>query len=256
MPGRRLLRNLTLPEGDRFVDAVSFLPPRAGADSIFSRDFLAATGKFAAVAGAFRKMYDDAPAKDPLSRLLYLDSKSNLPGDILTKVDRMSMAASLEMRAPLLDHELAEWAAGLESRWKVRAGQGKYLLRKLALRIGVPRSVLERPKQGFTLPLGDWLRGELKDEVPRLLLEPRSLQRGYVNRRAVERILDEHRRARRDHSGAIWLLLMFELWHRNFLEQAGRGYFAPAALHLTDPSSTVAGATVAPAAATPSERPI
>jgi asparagine synthetase B (glutamine-hydrolysing) len=130
------------------------------------------------------------------------------------------------------------------------------LLRKLALRIGVPRSVLERPKQGFTLPLVDWLRGELKDEVPRLLLEPRSLQRGYVNRRAVERILDEHRRARRDHSGAIWLLLMFELWHRNFLEQVGRGYFAPAALHLTDPSSPVAGATVTPAAATPSERPI
>jgi asparagine synthase (glutamine-hydrolysing) len=256
MRGRRLLNNLSLPEADRFLDSVSFFPLRTGRGSIFTGDFLASAAGLSPAYGPLRELYNQAPAEDPLSRLLYVDTKSNLPGDILTKVDRMSMAASLEMRAPLLDHEVAEWAAGLPARWKVRDGQGKFLLRKLARRVGVPSSVLERPKQGFTLPLVDWLRGELKNEVPRLLLEPRTLQRGYWNRRAVEHLLDEHARGRRDHSGGIWLLLMFELWHRNFLEQAGRRQPGQAAIRITERASALERSPLAPAVATPSERPI
>src|SRR6202035_1585385 len=154
-----------------------------------------------------------------LSRLLYLDSKTYLPGDILTKVDRMSMLTSLEARSPMVDHVFMEWATGLTSEWKMRGGEQKYILRKLALRVGVPREVLYRPKQGFALPLVHWTRHELKEMTLTVLLEPRTLQRGYFNPRAVRRLLDEHFRQRRNHAGRIWRLLMLELWHRNYLEK-------------------------------------
>ncbi len=244
-PGRRLLFNLSLPERDRFLDSVSFFPARAKGHSLFSDDFLATTAKLASPHEQFRQYYDHAPATDPLSRLLYVDTKTNLPGDILTKADRMSMAVSLELRAPLLDHVVAEWAAGLPPEWKSRNGEGKYLLRKLARRLGVPGVALDRPKRGFTLPLADWMRQDLKNDLPRLLLEPRTIQRGYWNRRFVERMLDEHYRSRRDYSGAIWLLLMFELWQRNFVEQSDRHEQAAAALRAYAPQKTAAAGAIA-----------
>jgi asparagine synthase (glutamine-hydrolysing) len=183
---------------------------------ILSEDFVAANG---APLRAFRECLDDAPAHDPLSRVLYLDSKTYLPGDILTKMDRMSMAASLEVRSPLLDHLWVEWVTTLAPRWKMRNGSQKYLLRKLAERVGVPSEVLNRPKRGFSLPLGHWMRNELKDMVQTILLEERTLQRGYIKPNGVRRMLNEHFDKRRDHSPRLWRLLMFELWHRNFLEK-------------------------------------
>jgi asparagine synthase (glutamine-hydrolysing) len=122
---------------------------------------------------------------------------------------------------PILDHLFVEWVTGLPVHWKARNGNGKYIFRKLAERVGVPPEVLYRPKQGFALPLVHWLRRELKDDLPRLLLEPRTLQRGYFDPQALRELLDEHFRGRRDHSGKIWVLLMLELWHRNFLEASG-----------------------------------
>ena len=172
---------------------------------------------------SFQDTFDAAPANDLLSRLLYLDTKTYLPGNILTKVDRMSMAASLEVRAPIIDHHVVEWAARLPERMKFQNGRGKGLLKKLAARVGVPQEVLNRPKQGFALPLVHWMRGELKDDLLPILLEPRTLGRGYFNPKAVRGLLDEHSRGRRDHSAQIWMLLMFELWHRNFLAPAIEG---------------------------------
>ena len=154
-----------------------------------------------------------------MSRLLYLDTKTYLPGDILTKVDRMSMLNSLEARVPMLDHVFLEWVTGLTAEWKMRDGGQKYILRKLAERVGVPREVIYRRKQGFALPLVYWIRHDLKDMVLSLLLDSSTLQRGYLNAPGVRRLLDEHFRGRRDHSPRIWRLLMFELWHRNFLGQ-------------------------------------
>ena len=165
------------------------------------------------------RYFDEAPAKDPISQMLYVDTKTYMVADILTKVDRMSMATSLEVRVPLLDHLFVEWATGLPVEWKLRGGQQKYILRKLAERVGVPREALYRPKQGFAMPLVHWIRNELKDLIMTVLLEPRTLQRGYFNPAAVRRLLDEHFRGRRDHSHEIWRLLIFELWHRNFLER-------------------------------------
>jgi asparagine synthase (glutamine-hydrolysing) len=216
--GRRFMFNSTLNDRDRYLDSISFLSAFGRERAVFSKDFLATCAASAPPDQLFRNYFSSAPAKDLLSHLLYLDTKTYLPADILTKVDRMSMLTSLEVRAPILDHVFVEWATRLPAYLKFQRGQGKYLLKKLAARVGVPREVLDRPKQGFALPLVHWMRGELKEELLSILLEPRSLQRGYFDGKGVRDLLDEHWRGRRDRSGEIWLMLMFELWHRNFLE--------------------------------------
>lgn len=218
--GRRFLYNISLPPRDRYLDSLALLPACHRERDLFSDEFLGSFCNAAPPLHAFENYFDSAPADKLLSRLLYLDTKTYLPGDILTKVDRMSMAASLEVRAPILDHHMVEWAARLPENLKFRDGQGKYLLRKLASRVGVPQEVLSRPKQGFALPLVHWMRGELKDDLLPILVEPRTLERGYFKRQAVRTLLEEHSRGRRDHSAQIWMLLMFELWHRNFLAPA------------------------------------
>jgi asparagine synthase (glutamine-hydrolysing) len=119
---------------------------------------------------------------------------------------------------------------------KFRSGNGKYLLKKIAERVGVPSEILRRPKQGFALPLVHWFRGELRNLLS-ILLEPRTLNRGYFKPAAVRALLDEHDRGRRDHSAQIWMLLMFELWHRNFLgslasDAAPRPHAVPAEVQV------------------------
>jgi asparagine synthase (glutamine-hydrolysing) len=189
--------------------------------TLLSDDFRTAALGDADPMGALRRYLEEAPARDPLSRVLYLDTKTYLPGDILAKVDRMSMLASLEVRIPILDHIFLEWVTGLPAEWKMRGKKQKYIFSRLAERVGVPKEVLERPKQGFALPLRHWMRNELKDLIMSVLLDSSALQRGYFNPQGVQRLLDEHFQGHRDHSARIWRFLMFELWHRNFLENVG-----------------------------------
>ncbi|HKS73184.1 MAG TPA: asparagine synthase (glutamine-hydrolyzing) [Terriglobales bacterium] len=219
--GRKLAWNISLPSRDRYLDGLSFLPALDRERSLFSDELLAEAGGFTDPFKPFEHFYDNAPAPDTLSRLLYLDTKTYLTADILAKVDRMSMATSLEVRVPMLDHEFVEWTASLPIEWKFRNGTRKYLLKKLAERIGIPPALLHRRKQGFSLPLVHWMRDEMKDGLLSILTEPRTLQRGYFKPKAVRALLDEHFRGYRDHAGAIWLLLILELWHRNFLEARG-----------------------------------
>jgi asparagine synthase (glutamine-hydrolysing) len=167
------------------------------------------------------RYFAKAPARDPVSELLYVDTKTYMVGDILTKVDRMSMLNSLEVRVPMLDHKFIEWVTGLPPEWKLRGNTQKYILRKLAERVGVPPEALNRPKQGFALPLVHWMGHELKD-VLMILLEPRTLQRGYFEADGIRRLMNDHLRRGRDVTARIWRLLMFELWHRNFLEKFTR----------------------------------
>jgi asparagine synthase (glutamine-hydrolysing) len=214
--GRRFLFNASLDGGDRYLDTVGFFTTDRERN-LFSEDFLTAANTKDAIAEV-RRFYSEANAPDCLSRLLYLDTKSYLTGDVLTKVDRMSMATSLEVRCPILDHVLVEWVASLPSEWKYRNGVRKYLLRRLAERLGVPG--LNRPKQGFAMPLTHWWKGELRDTLLPILLEPKTLQRGYLNAAAVRQLVNEHLSGRRDYGQELWLLLIFELWHRNFLERA------------------------------------
>jgi asparagine synthase (glutamine-hydrolysing) len=218
--GRRLLFNASHGLRDRYIDDVSHLPALDRERYLFSDDLLAWADKSSPTTG-FQNYFDHAPASDALSRLMYLDTKTYLTADVLAKVDRMSMANSLEVRCPILDHVFVEHVASLPASWKLRGGQRKYILKKLAERVGVPSEVLHRPKQGFAMPLSHWWRNELKNEMLQLLLEPRTLQRGYFNPKSVRGLIEEHVRGRRDRSWQIWLLLILELWHRNFLEPLG-----------------------------------
>jgi len=231
--GRRFLFNLSLPKRDRYLDGVSLLPVTCRDRSVFSADFLAWADSQRSPYDQFNQYFDARPASDPLSEILYLDAKTYLAGDILTKVDRMSMATSLEVRAPLLDHCFVEWAARLSPRWKFRSGQSKYILKRLAERLGVPRQVLYRRKQGFSMPLVHWFRSGPGTALLEILLEPKCMQRGYLNRLEVERRVREHLRGIRDRSWEIWHLLIFELWHRNFLERATQ----PDSLNVTWPNA-------------------
>jgi asparagine synthase (glutamine-hydrolysing) len=216
--GKNLAWNASLNARDRYLDALSFFPALHRERKLFAADFLESAQGVPDPLREWQRLYDIAPAKDRLSRLLYLDTKTYLNGDILTKVDRMSMATSLEVRVPMLDHEFVEWVTSLPLEWKFRAGARKHILKKLAERVGIPSGVVHRRKQGFQLPLVEWMRDELKGRFWNVLLEPRTLQRGYFKPGAVKTLIDEHTQGRRNRSGLLWRMLVLEMWHRNFLE--------------------------------------
>ena len=218
MYGKNLAWNATLNERDRYLDGLSFFPALHRERDLFTREFLESVAQLPDPLLEWRRFYDNAPASDRLSRLLYLDTKTYLNSDILTKVDRMSMATSLEVRVPMLDHEFVEWVTSLPVEWKSRAGTRKHLLKKLAERLGIPPALLHRKKQGFQMPLVDWMRSERKTQFWGVLLEPRTLQRGYFKPAVVQSLIDEHLRGRRNRSGLLWRMLVLELWHRNFME--------------------------------------
>jgi asparagine synthase (glutamine-hydrolysing) len=219
MPGRRLSYAISLPWRERYAESVMFVPSLERDIPLLSDAFREHLKTASTPENEFYRFFDEAPTTNPQDQLLYVDTKTYLVGDILTKVDRMSMANSLEVRVPILDHVFVEWATGLPIEWKLRGRQQKYILRKLAERLGVPHEALHRKKQGFAMPLVHWIRQELKDLILTTLLEPRTLQRGYLNPARVRELLDEHFRGYRNHSGGIWRLMMFELWHRNYLER-------------------------------------
>jgi asparagine synthase (glutamine-hydrolysing) len=151
------------------------------------------------------------PLRDAIGRLLYRDMAGYLPGDILVKLDRASMAASLEARCPFLDHRVVEFAWRLPTAVKVRRGQGKWLLRRV-LRRYLPKALFERPKQGFSVPIGAWLKGPLRDWAGDLLDESRIRREGLLDARQVESCWQEHLSGRRDRARELWAVLMVQAW--------------------------------------------
>ncbi|HKZ05057.1 MAG TPA: asparagine synthase (glutamine-hydrolyzing) [Methylomirabilota bacterium] len=168
---------------------------------------------------AFRAIGEAGRAPDYVSTLQYLDVRTYLPEDILTKVDRTSMLVSLEARVPLLDHRLMEFVATMPSRFKLRDGLGKRILRD-TVAPDLPPELLQRGKMGFGVPLDAWFRGELQGYARDVLLGPRARQRGWLEPSAVGRLLDEHRAGTRDHASQIWSLLCLEEWARRWLDRA------------------------------------
>ena len=158
---------------------------------------------------------------DRLSRLQYLDTTRYLPDDILVKVDRTTMAHSLESRAPLLDHVLVSYVATLPSTWKLRDGVSKYLFRKMIAR-HLPKSILEKRKQGFAIPGETWFRSNLKEHARERLLDRKALDRGYFDPRVVDQVLTYHAQGQRDYSGWIWCLLVLEEWHCTYVDPETR----------------------------------
>jgi asparagine synthase (glutamine-hydrolysing) len=180
----------------------------------------------------FQRHAARAGTDDPLALVQYLDIKTYLVGDINTKVDRASMAHSLEVREPLMDHPLLEWLATLPSSLKVRGQEGKFMLKK-ALEPHLPQEVLYRPKMGFAVPLARWFRGPLKQRVHDSVLGGRLADTGWFERAALERLVSDHQAGRQDHSAALWSVMMFDAFLRQVVDapaRPARATRAPAAL--------------------------
>src|SRR6185369_6273542 len=168
----------------------------------------------------FLRHWGNAPATG-LSRLQYLDTKVYLPEDILMKVDRMSMACSLETRAPLLDYTVVEFAASIPPELHMKDGRGKYILRQMASRF-LPARVMAKKKQGFAIPREQWFQGALKEFAWSTLTSDAFKARGYFRPARVEAILAEHAAGKKDYSMWIWCMINFELWHQTFVDASTR----------------------------------
>jgi asparagine synthase (glutamine-hydrolysing) len=214
--GRNYLHNVSLDPVARYLDSVSVFSS-LNRKSLYTADFLEKVGPGGYGADLFRELVANVKTDEPLDKLLYLDSKTYLPGDILTKVDRMSMAVSLEARAPLLDHKLVDFVTGIPASLKLAGLETKHLLKE-AVKDLIPTEILHRPKQGFGVPIQEWINQQLRTRIRDTLSDARTRQRGYINSDYLDVLLDEHERGRRDHSMGLWSLLMFELWHRQFVD--------------------------------------
>jgi len=216
--GRRFLRHVARDEEDRYIESVSFFGREDRHELLHPA---IAPEENNAPEDAVRQRFEQLASLPLVARMMHVDFGTYLPEDVLTKVDRMSMAHSIESRVPLLDHPLAEFVMRLPIGLKYRDGERKYLLRRVAARL-LPPALLQRRKQGFGVPIGTWCRGRLRGAFEEVLLSSRARQRGYFNIGEIQRLLDEHVSGRRDHEWRLWQLLMFELWHREYLDDAVR----------------------------------
>ena len=180
---------------------------------LYSSSFKAELGGYSAQ-NVFDRHASRAATDDPLALIQYVDLHTYLVGDINTKVDRASMAHSLEVREPLMDHELVEWLASLPSSLKIRNGESKYVLKK-AMEPYLPSDIMYRPKMGFAVPLARWLRGPLRARVREALLGSQMAESGIFNSATIRRLVEQHESGTRDHSTPIWTLLMFDAFLRN-----------------------------------------
>jgi asparagine synthase (glutamine-hydrolysing) len=216
--GRNYLHNVSLDPVSRYLDTVSLFTG-LNKNALYTADFSDQLRDREHLNDYFRELSSNVRSNAPLDSLLYIDSKTYLPGDILTKVDRMTMAVSLEARVPLLDHKLIEFVTRIPASLKLAGLETKHLF-KQAISDLVPEEVIHRPKQGFGVPIQEWINQQLRERIRDTLSDQRTLQRGYVTRSHVETLLDEHERGRRDHAMALWSLLMLELWHRHYVDRA------------------------------------
>ena len=185
---------------------------------LYSDSFRAELGGYSAI-DVFNRHAARVGTDDPLGLIQYIDLHTYLVGDINTKVDRASMAHSLEVREPLMDHPLVEWLATLPSTLKLKRGEGKYLLKK-AMEPYLPRDIMYRPKMGFAVPLARWFRGPLRQRVRDSLLDGRIAESGLFNPQAIRQMVEQHESGRRDHSTPLWTLLMYDAFLRNVMDGA------------------------------------
>ena len=212
--GKNFLRHVGRNEQGRYLDAIRFF----GADE-----------KPALLTPEIQRAIDGPDPEVRLARhferfarlpwssqMMRFDAETYLPEDVLTKVDRMSMAHSIESRVPLLDNEVVAFASALPASLKIKNGRRKHVLKEVAASL-VPREILDRPKQGFGVPLGTWFRGNLRELFADTLLSPSSLQRGYFRPAFVRHIVNEHLNGKRDHTLRLWQLVVFEKWQQQYV---------------------------------------
>jgi asparagine synthase (glutamine-hydrolysing) len=222
---RRMLEGIGQAPEARYLRWVTMFdePGRAGLYTDDFLDHLATAGarhpEEADPASVLARAFDAAPKRDPVTRATIVDLLTYLPGDLLVKVDLASMAHGLECRGPFLDHRVVELALAMPvgRKLRLRGGRSKVVL-KAAFADLLPEAIKTRPKMGFGVPLDRWFRGELKDELRAVLLDPLARSRGLFRPEAVERLIDDHVESRRDNAYRLWALLMLELWFRHHVD--------------------------------------
>jgi asparagine synthase (glutamine-hydrolysing) len=215
--GKNFLRHVARDDNGRFLESIALFREDEK-DALYTASFRGQLNGTRAEErlGRHFDRFDGLPAQ---SRMMRFDFETYLPEDVLTKVDRMSMAHSIESRVPLLDNEVIDFAATLPTNLKIHHGRRKHVMKE-ALRGLVPTAILDRKKQGFGVPLGAWFRGGLTDVFADVLGSARTRQRGYFEPAFINRIVQEHLSGRRDHTLQLWQLLVFELWHRHYLDES------------------------------------
>jgi asparagine synthase (glutamine-hydrolysing) len=228
----RLGRVLAMSPAERYATAVSTF------DAVRRRRLL--TPEFAAHVQEARpeelvtSAWTRSAAADPVDAMSAVDVETYLPDDLLVKMDVATMAYSVEARSPFLDHRLMEFAASIPSEHKLSSGRSKAVLRS-ALRRVLPEEILERQKMGFAIPLRRWFREELRDLPAEILLDRRSIDRGYFQRGEIESLIREHQEGDADHSLRLWVLLQLETWHREVVEAPQAGVDRAAAASPSSP---------------------
>jgi len=214
--GWRTLGYLGLSAQERNYTHLHKFTDRQKRESLYTGDFLAELGEFDS-----RDLFEPyhRPKWDALRQVTYMDLKTYLPGDILTKVDRMSMAHALEVRVPLLDHKVVEAAFQVPSRFRMRRGQTKWLFHRV-VDSRLPLPIRRRAKRGFSIPLARWLSSPAGEQVRAALLSEKARKRGYLNPAVIERLWNEHRAKRRDHATRLWALYCLEVWFRAYADSA------------------------------------
>lgn len=215
--GKRFLQNMALSGPDQYREAVTYTPETL-AYRLLAPDIVET---LRVSSGGDQLFHHFAMvANQPwLAQLQYVDGQCYLPADIMTKVDRMSMAHSIEAREPLLDHKLVEFAMRLPMEFRIRNGSGKYLLKRVAERY-LPKAIIYRKKQGFGVPLAYWFKGDLRDYVRSVLFDHQAKQRGLFNFNGLEDLVARYESGRSEYAHTIWLLLILEVWCRLYLTRS------------------------------------
>ncbi len=216
---KKLVLGLNLPPEERYLNYIAIFD-EARKRALYSEGF---AGRLSAAGSAIEFLLDTyrrAPRRDFVSRTTFVDLMTYLPCDLLTKVDIASMAHSLEVRSPFLDHKVVEFAAAMPIGMKMRGFNGKYILKKAFADL-LPPEIISRPKMGFGVPISRWFRTELAGFIRRVLLDKTTVDRGIFHREAVVSLIDEHTTGVFDHGYRLWSLLMLELWHRTFIDAPG-----------------------------------
>jgi len=218
---KKLVLALNLPPEERYLTWIAIYDEARKA-ALYAPGFAEALEGVPPASDFLLEEYRRAPGRDFLSRTTFVDLMTYLPCDLLTKVDIASMAHSLEVRSPFLDHKVVEMAVGMPASLKMRRLSGKYVLKKAFADL-LPGEIMTRPKMGFGVPIARWFRGELADFIRHVLLEDGALSRGYFRPEAVRCLINEHVEGVFDHGYRLWALLMLELWHRTFIDERRDG---------------------------------
>ncbi|MDX6475821.1 MAG: hypothetical protein QOH95_1332 [Gaiellaceae bacterium] len=212
----RMARALLMQPWERYAKWMAYFDEAERAQ-LYTPEFRAQLGPVRTAPTLIRDAWLASDATDGVNRMLDVDVETYLPGDLLVKMDIASMAHSLEVRSPLLDHVFMEQMAGLPGSWKLQGRTTKKLF-KDAIRPWIPSHILDRPKWGFGVPIGHWLRNEISELPGEILLDPRAVERGMFRPEAVRALIDDHIAGTRDNAYKLWALIQLELWLRTFVD--------------------------------------